>query len=85
MSNENHNALLLKSPITYLNHLLYIISQLTDETYAIATASFAQIIEQTENSQVEQNSEVLNTAAQYLDELATFVNETMITINDTVR
>lgn len=44
----------------------------------------SQVIEQSENSIVEQNSQVLNTVASYITELATFVNNSMTEINETV-
>ena len=44
----------------------------------------SQIIEQSENSIVEQNSQVLNTVASYITELAMFVNSSMVEINITV-
>ena len=44
----------------------------------------SQIIEQSENSIVEQNSQVLNTVANYITELAMFVNSSMVEINITV-
>ena len=45
---------------------------------------FAQIIEQSENSTVDQNSEVLGTVADYSTELAMFVGDSNVVINDTV-
>ena len=44
----------------------------------------AQIIEQSENNTIEQNNEVLNTIADYSTELATFVGDSDMNINDTV-
>lgn len=44
----------------------------------------AQVIEQTVNSAVEQNNEVLSTVADYSTELATFVGDTNVNINRTV-
>ena len=44
----------------------------------------SQVIEQSENSIVEQNSQVLSTVASYVTELATFVNNSMVEINVTV-
>lgn len=44
----------------------------------------AQVIEQSERSVVEQNSEVLDTVANYITELAKFVNNSMVIINNTV-
>ena len=45
---------------------------------------FSQVIELSENNIVEQTSEVLNTVANYITELATFVNSSMVVINETV-
>ena len=44
----------------------------------------AQIINQTESSEVEQSSVVLDTVANYLTELANFVNNSNVTINSSV-
>ena len=44
----------------------------------------SQVIEQSENSIVEQNSQVLSTVANYVTELAMFVNDSMVVINETV-
>ena len=41
-------------------------------------------MEQTEGSEVEQNGAVLRTVADYLTDVATFVNNPNITINSTV-
>ena len=57
---------------------------MTVETYEVAVAMLSQIIEQSESSIVEQNSEVLNTVSNYITELAMFVNSSMIVINETV-
>ena len=47
-------------------------------------ASLAQVVEQTEAREVEQNGAVLSTVADYLTEVATFVNNTNATINSMV-
>ena len=47
-------------------------------------AMLSQVIEQSENSIVEQNSQVLNTVASYITGLAIFVNDSMVEINQTV-
>lgn len=44
----------------------------------------SQVVEQSEGSIVEQNSQVLSTVANYVTELATFVNSSMVEINITV-
>ena len=44
----------------------------------------SQVIKQTENDRVEQNSEVLRSVANYFGQLATFVNTSNVTINATV-
>ena len=44
----------------------------------------SQVIQQSENSIVEQNSQVLSTVASYITELAMFVNDSMVEINITV-
>ena len=44
----------------------------------------AQIINQTERSEDEQSSVVLDTVANYLTELASFVNNSNVTINSSV-
>ena len=41
-------------------------------------------MEQTEGNEVEQNGAVLSTVADYLTDVATFVNDPNITINSTV-
>ena len=44
----------------------------------------SQVIEQSENSTVEQNSEVLGAVANYFMNVATFVSDSNVTINITV-
>ena len=58
--------------------------QLTTDTVEAAVASLAQVVEQTEGNEVEQNGAVLRTVADYLTDVATFVNNTNVTINATV-
>ena len=58
--------------------------QLTADTYEMAVSMLSQVIETSENSQADQNSEVLSTVANYFTEVATFVNSSMVTINNTV-
>lgn len=58
--------------------------QLTVETYGATVAQLSQVIGQTENDTVEQNSEVLRSVAEYFGELAVFVNTSNVTINATV-
>lgn len=47
-------------------------------------ASLTQLVSQTANSTVEQNSGVLDTVSNYFGELAIFVNTSNVTINVTV-
>ena len=47
-------------------------------------ASLAQVVEQTEAQEVEQNDAVLSMVANYLTKVATFVNNSNLTINNTV-
>lgn len=47
-------------------------------------ASLAQSVERTEGQEVEQNGAVLSTVADYLTDVATFVNNPNVTINSTV-
>lgn len=58
--------------------------QLTTDTVEAAVASLAQAVEQTEGNEVEQNGAVLRTVADYLTDVATFVNNTNITIDSAV-
>ena len=58
--------------------------QLTTETVNTAVASLAQAVELTQGNEVEQNSAVLQTVADYLTDVANFVNNTNVTINATV-
>lgn len=44
----------------------------------------ANIVGGTENSTANQNAQVLTQVAQYFDSLATFVNDSNVTINETV-
>ena len=44
----------------------------------------SQVIEQSENSEAEQNNQVLDTVANYFMELATFVNDSNVNISATV-
>lgn len=62
---------------------IYSVQQLTVETYGMAVSSLSQVVKMTENT-TEQNSEVLGTVANYFNQLATFVNESNVTINTTV-
>ena len=45
----------------------------------------SQVIQMSENSQVDQNTAVLGTTAEYISELATFLNDSMVNISDNVR
>ena len=60
------------------------LEQLTDTIYEGAVSTFAQIIVQSENNTVEQNSAVLDAVADYSTDLATFVATSNVVINDTV-
>ena len=44
----------------------------------------SQAVSQTGNNEIEQNEAVLNTVANYFDELAMFVNASNVTVNATV-
>ena len=52
--------------------------------YEESVSVLAQAIERSENSTVEQNREVLDTVADYSAELATFISNSDISINNTV-
>ena len=52
--------------------------------YEESVSVLAQAIERSENSTVEQNREVLDTVADYSSELAAFVSNPEIIINNTV-
>lgn len=52
--------------------------------YEESVSVLAQAIEMSENSTVEQNREVLDTVADYSAELAAFVSNSEIMINNTV-
>ena len=71
--------------ICYVNTLQIIIIQLTTDTYETAVSRLSQAIELSETNTIEQNSEVLNSVANYSAELATFVEDTNVILNDTVR
>lgn len=58
--------------------------QLSTDTVQAAVAELAQAVKQTEANEVEQNGAVLNTVADYLTEVATFLNNSNITIDSTV-
>ena len=62
------------------NYLL----QLTEGTYGAAVAMLSEVIRPTENDRVEQNEAVLNSVANYFEELAFFVNDSNVTVNATV-
>ena len=55
--------------------------QLTTETGETAVSMLAQIVKQTESDNGKQNSAVLGTTANYLMEVATFFNDSNVTIN----
>ena len=59
--------------------------QLSVEIYEEAVSTLAQAIEPSENNIVEQTSEVLSTTADYSTELAMFVGDSSVDINNTVR
>ena len=58
--------------------------QLTSETYETAASLLSDAIVLSENNVDEQNSEALRTIANYSAELATFVDDSDIIINNTV-
>ena len=72
------------SVLNFPNDNFYHSMQLTVETYVASVAMLSQVIEDTENAEVEQNSGVLGSVANYFGELAVFVNTSNITINVTV-
>lgn len=53
-------------------------------TYGEAISDLAKVIEGTEQSAINQNAAVLETVADYLTTLATFVTNVNVTINTTV-
>ena len=58
--------------------------QLTAETLEPAVTSLTQIVQQTEGRQDEQNNMVLGTVANYLTDLAAYINNTNVTISSVV-
>ena len=50
----------------------------------MAVSMLSQVIEPSENSEADQNSEVLGTVADYFMGLATFVNDSNVNITATV-
>ena len=58
--------------------------QLTNETLVETVEALSNIVQMTESSPVEQNKEILNNIASTLVNVASFVNETDIEINETV-
>lgn len=58
--------------------------QLTSETVEVAVSVLAQVIEGSVRNENEQNSEVLDTTANYLTDIATFLNSSNETISSTV-
>ena len=62
----------------------YFLCQLSEGTYGAAVANLSQIVSQTQNDTVEQNSEVLNSVADYFTELSVFVLDSNVIINNTV-
>ena len=58
--------------------------QLINETYVDAAALLSQTVKVTENNTNEQTGQVLDKVANYLDDLADFVNESQVIINGNV-
>ena len=58
--------------------------QLTNETYVDAAAMLSQTVAVTENNTNEQTGEVLGKVANYLDDLADFVNGPQVIIDRNV-
>ena len=58
--------------------------QLTEETYGEAVMMLANIVGGTENSTTNQTDRVLMQVADYFSMLATFVNDSDVTVNKTV-
>ena len=54
--------------------MIYKFMQLTSENVEAAVSELAETIKETESTEGKQSSEVLETVANYLMELATFVN-----------
>ena len=64
--------------------ILHVYIQLTNDTYGDAVSMLSQIVRNTENNTGQQTSEVLSQVASYLEDLASFVNESNVIINMTV-
>ena len=58
--------------------------QLTRENHQLATSQLLDVIEQAENSTIEQNDEVLRRVALYFSQLSTFVKNTDVAVEPTV-
>ena len=58
--------------------------QLTEETYGEAVMMLANVVGGTENSTANQTDRVLMQVADYFSMLATFVNDSDVTVNKTV-
>ena len=58
--------------------------QLTTDTYETAASRLSDVIELSEGNEDEQTSESLNIVADYAAELAMFVDESEVIINNTV-
>ena len=64
--------------------MFHFVQQLTADTYEDAVARLSEVIVGTEDAEIEQNMAVLETVANYFNQLATFVTGTNVTINATV-
>jgi hypothetical protein len=67
------------------NFCLFSIIQLTNETLVETVEELSTLVQQTEEKPVEQSTENLESIANVLVNVASFVNESDIEINDTVR
>ena len=58
--------------------------QLTNETIVQTVETLSTLVQMSESSPVEQNMEILNSIANTLVSVASFVNDTDIEVNETV-
>ena len=63
---------------------MILLMQLTTETVEAAVSMLSQVIEESARNENEQNSTVLGTTANYLTDLATFLNNSNETISSMV-
>ena len=67
-----------------LNISFFLLLQLTNETYVNAVTTLSQILKITESITNEQTDEVLGSVANYLDDVADFVNISQVVIDTAV-